>query len=337
MSSDWYHLEGFIKLHRGQSLALASLIKIDGTSYRQVGARLLVNQLGDYSGSLSGGCLEQGVAKVAEKVLVDGRTRLEKINTEPHFGCPGVLTILIEKVDPYGLLDEISQKLLAREPFTVTTTRKGSSLIASDGFCEEVTPRPRLIVIGWTSDQEPLFKIAQTLNWECSRICNDQRVIRDTPISAGESIRICAPDDLQATFVPDSATAVLVMSHHMVTDLAYLKAAAHAGYSYLGLLGSKRRREKLLNELGELGMLENTEWLDSFHAPVGLDIGADHPTTIALSILAEIQAVFAGAKGGFYLKNLVGFIKFHLYENRDHYSCCWCCFTLWKPEAAFRN
>ena len=94
-------------------------------------------------------------------------------------------------------------------------------------------------------------------------------------------------------------TAVLVMTHHLATDLAFLREILPAGYGYIGLLGSKRRRETLLAELGELGLLEDPVVTDRLHAPVGLDLGGHHPATIALAIVAEIQAVLAGASGGF--------------------------------------
>jgi len=95
------------------------------------------------------------------------------------------------------------------------------------------------------------------------------------------------------------------MSHHMATDYAFLNQAARQNYSYIGLLGSKRRREKLLSALGEQGLLNNPEWTEKLHAPVGLDLGATHPTTIALSILAEIQARFTHTDAAF-LSHKVG-------------------------------
>jgi len=295
MSSDWHHLLDFIKAQHGQPLALATLIATDGSSYRQSGARLLVNESGQHCGSLSGGCLEDGIARVALDVLSDGQVRTERINTEAHFGCPGVLTILIEKIEPLGLLNDIVQKVIARETFTITTNFLGEN----EGFVEEVSPRPRLIVVGWTSDQDALFQLAQTLNWECHRIVKEEGMIKHLPKSANESVSACPSEELLDQFPPDAATAILIMSHHLATDLSFLKRAVQAGFPYLGLLGSKRRREKLLNELGESGLLEDQNWLSRFHAPVGLDLGATHPTTIALSIISEIQARFNGSQAGF--------------------------------------
>ena len=292
MSSDWHHLLKFMRSHRGESLALATITACEGASYRQVGARLLVSARGHYAGSLSGGCLEEGVAQIGRQVLTDGCIRTERINTQPHFGCPGVLTILIEKVEWPSLLEELAEKLQEREPFSITTAESGTFLGVGEGFVEEVQARIRLVVIGWTSDQEPLFKMAEELGWECHRVMRNSRMLAETPRVASEEQSDCAAEDLVAAYAPDPGTAILIMSHHMATDLAYLKAVVPGGYSYIGLLGSRRRRGELLTELGECGLLEDDAWLETFHAPVGFDIGSQHPSTIALSILAEVQAVF---------------------------------------------
>lgn len=299
MSSDWHYLLDFIRSHRGEAMALATLVDREGSSYRHTGARMLVSLSGSYAGSLSGGCLEEGLAGVAGRVLEDGKVRTERIDTRPHFGCPGKLTIRIEKVEPGGLLDEIERRVSQRDEFQIVTSGSGSSLGTGEGFVEEVGTRPRLVVVGWTSDQDPVFKMAGLLGWECHRIVRDQRMAAEVVGVAGESVVASSGDELRDLFKPDKSTAVLVMSHHMATDLSFLKSAVVGGYAYVGLLGSRRRRESLLAELGEVGLLENDEWVRRFHAPVGLDLGAEHPATIALSVVAEIQAVFAGRAAGF--------------------------------------
>ncbi len=299
-SSDWHHLRAFITLHINQDLALATIIAVEGSSYRKPGARLLVTTAGHYAGSLSGGCLENGIAKLAKQVLKDGNVRTENIDTKPHFGCPGILTIRIEKISAGGLLDVVLHKLDQREVFHLTTSPEGTQIGKSnkpEHFTEAIPPRPRIIVVGWTSDQDPLFQIASVLDWECIRVVKDDKIAAATAVIANEKIIACTGNDLSTTFPPEPHTAVLIMSHHMATDLAFLASAAIANYPYIGLLGSRRRREKLLAELGEQGLLEQLGWTEHFHAPVGLDIGAAHPSTIALSILAEIQAVFTKTSG----------------------------------------
>jgi len=93
--------------------------------------------------------------------------------------------------------------------------------------------------------------------------------------------------------------AAVVMSHHLLSDQAYLAALAeHAAIPYLGLLGPAPRRSRLMQELGDKARgLEGR-----LHGPIGLDIGARTPETIALAIVSEIQAALAGRCGGFFGK-----------------------------------
>ncbi|MGH8313982.1 MAG: XdhC family protein, partial [Steroidobacterales bacterium] len=87
--------------------------------------------------------------------------------------------------------------------------------------------------------------------------------------------------------------AAVVMSHNLDSDARYLRALAASSMPYIGLLGPAARRRRLLADLGaaarQLG--------DRLYGPVGLDIGARTPEAIALAIVAEIQAFFAGRQG----------------------------------------
>jgi xanthine dehydrogenase accessory factor len=83
--------------------------------------------------------------------------------------------------------------------------------------------------------------------------------------------------------------AAVIMSHHLLTDLAWLRALAATATPYIGLLGPTSRRDRLLRELGTAA----AALLTRLHAPVGLDIGADSPQTIAIAIVAQIQSLCA--------------------------------------------
>jgi len=307
--SDWPFLFPFARKHARDQLALATLVQREGSSYRQTGARMLVAPDGSYSGSLSGGCLEEGIARTAVRVLGTGLSERMLIDTRPHFGCPGKLHVLVERVDP-ALPAAIEGILRERRSLTLVTGPSGTRIetkAASGELLEKVSPPPRLIVVGWTPDIDPVLGFAASLGWERHRVLRDERMLPETPAVAGESVVSVAASDFSTRFRPDALTAVLVMTHHLATDLAFLHDILPAGYGYVGLLGSRRRRETLLAELGSFGLLENPSITDRFHAPVGLDLGGHHPATIALAIVAEIQAVLAGASGGF-LRDRIGTI-----------------------------
>ena len=88
----------------------------------------------------------------------------------------------------------------------------------------------------------------------------------------------------------DDRTAVVVATHNFGRDCAALRDLLPAGLRYLGLVGSRRRRDDILFDVLQDGVDAHS----SLFAPAGLHLGADSPEEIALSIVAEIQCVFAG-------------------------------------------
>ncbi|MEY3894934.1 MAG: hypothetical protein RLZZ214_453 [Verrucomicrobiota bacterium] len=306
--SDWPFLFDFARTLRGGRLALATLVAREGSSYRQPGARMLIAEDLSFCGSLSGGCLEEGIANTARKVFAEGKPQRLVNDTRPHFGCPGKLHVQVEEIQ-IALIDRIESELRARRSVLLTRDANGTRFTHGEmgKLLEKVCPPPRLVAVGWTTDMDPVLGFAAKLGWELHRVLRDPRMIGETPRVAGESIRALAAVEMTREFKPDSTTAVLVMTHHLATDFGFLRQILPAGYGYVGLLGSKRRREILLAELGELGPREDPAVTDRLHAPVGLDLDGHHPATIALAIVAEIQAVLAGAGAGF-LRDKIGTI-----------------------------
>lgn len=312
--SDWPHLLDFARHHAGRPMALASLVAREGSSYRMPGARMLVTADGEFAGTLSGGCLEEGIAKVAQRVLATGASETLHIDTRPHFGCPGNLRVFVEPVAD-GLLETACSHVAERREFHLATFFEGAGTRIfrddekdpnqSGVLIEKIGPRPRLVVIGWTSDSDPLLKMASLLGWDLHRVSRTAQA----PVAA-EKVTVCAAEEITANFPADPMTAVLIMTHRLTTDLGFLKQALTGGYSYIGLLGSRRRRETLLAEAGTCGLLEDPSVAERLYAPVGLDLGSEHPATIALSIIAEIQAVFTGSGAGF-LRDRLGMIHRH--------------------------
>ncbi len=96
----------------------------------------------------------------------------------------------------------------------------------------------------------------------------------------------------------DPWTVAVVMTHNYGRDLSYLAALLPLSLPYLGLLGPRNRREKLLADLAETGLALTPEQLEGFFSPAGLDLGAEGPDEIGFSIIGEIQAVMHGRMGG---------------------------------------
>ncbi len=308
--SDWPRLLVFAASRPAARFALATLVARSGSSYRPPGARLLVADDGAHFGCLSGGCLEDEVAAAALRVLATGRAACLEVDTRPHFGCPGRLSLLLEPL-PVGWLDLLAGYLRTRRPFAVRSVFVGELagwgsevvpgpvLEPESGlpgvFLERLGPEPRVIVVGGTSDTDPVLGFGARLGWEMHRVLPAGDAGRAEDSARGA---VCAPEELSRRFPPDAGTAVVIMTHHLARDLAYLRAVLPEPYPYVGLLGSRRRREELLGELGEAGLLGDEACAARLHAPVGLDLGATDPASVALAIVAEIQACWAGRPGG---------------------------------------
>ncbi|HEX8264463.1 MAG TPA: XdhC family protein, partial [Pyrinomonadaceae bacterium] len=118
-----------------------------------------------------------------------------------------------------------------------------------------------------------------------------------------DEILISRYDDLQI----EANAVAIIMTHNYEHDRRILKTVLKSPARYIGVLGPKRRTQNLLQELADAGEVFSENESDKLYAPVGLDIGADTPESIALSIIAEINAVLANRAGGF-LRNRTGSI-----------------------------
>ncbi|MBC7983872.1 MAG: XdhC family protein [Candidatus Obscuribacterales bacterium] len=163
-------------------------------------------------------------------------------------------------------------------------------------FVAPIDLPPRLLVLGAGADAMPVAEIAGLMGWQVSLV--DHRpayAVASRFARAREVLLVPAKELTQRIKIADFDAAV-VMSHHLPTDQMYLEALANSSIGYVGLLGPAARRARLLSELGELAV--------SLHGrlagPVGLDIGAKSPETIALAIVAEIHAHLYGHSGGSY-------------------------------------
>lgn len=156
-----------------------------------------------------------------------------------------------------------------------------------------IKPIRRLLVLGAGLDAVPVVNMAAELGWRVTVADHRPAYLEKGVFEAAEDARLIDPARMRSTLAPDRFDAIIVMSHHLMTDQAYLEQLAEVPAGYLGVLGPKDRRERLLSALGDAGKALQGR----LKGPVGLDIGADDPESIALSLLAEMHAVLAGASG----------------------------------------
>jgi xanthine dehydrogenase accessory factor len=150
-------------------------------------------------------------------------------------------------------------------------------------------PIPRLLVLGGGLDAIPLVGMANELGWFVTVADHRPGYLARGGFERAERAVLVEPGRLAATLPLDDYDAIVVMSHHLATDRKYLAELASIDTRYLGVLGPRARRDRLLTELADLGV----PLRERLKGPVGLDIGANSPESIALSILAELQSTLS--------------------------------------------
>jgi xanthine dehydrogenase accessory factor len=189
---------------------------------------------------------------------------------------------------PQSLIDAAAQSLNDAASRAVDLDAGGRRTRA---FVQFLAPPPHLLICGAGPDAQPVSSAARALGWRVSVV--DHRpayaVAADFP---GAAVGLCDPRSLHLAIDIERCHAAVVMSHHLPSDAAYLRALAQTGApGYVGLLGPESRRKRLAQELGPWAEI----LAPRMHGPVGMDIGAVTPEGIALAIISQIHAWLARA------------------------------------------
>lgn len=236
-------------------------------------------------GTVSGGCLEADVQERAKKVLASGEAEIFTYDTTGNedsvfslnMGCRGVIEI---KLEPVG----------KDSPLIVEMRAAYEHRVRSDNVEVPVA----VLLFGAGADAVPFARIAAELGWQVT--VHDHRPAYLTAERFPDAHDLI-PQVVDETPILDSddRTAAVIMTHNYTRDSLVLPALLTSDVFYIGALGPKRRTEQLLEEIG--GSF-TPEQLARLYAPAGLDIGADTPEGIALSIIGEIQSVLSNRNGG---------------------------------------
>jgi xanthine dehydrogenase accessory factor len=159
-----------------------------------------------------------------------------------------------------------------------------------DVLVEPIEPAHSLLVIGSSAAARALLPLARALGWQTTLVDHDSARLQATHLPAGLHAVCATPDSLRNAFPLDAQSSVVVMTHNLEQDIAYLSALRDAPVAYLGALGSRERVARMRGHPALAGL--------HVHAPAGLDIGSETPEEIALAIAAEIMAVLNNRQGG---------------------------------------
>lgn len=340
--------------------ALATVVKVRGSSYRSPGARMLITDDGRWVGSISGGCLEGDALRKARQVMMNKVPMTVTYDTREEsnqnlgigLGCNGVIDVLIEPVElqdssnPVFFFESILRMNIPVALATVFDGQDkksvGSKLLITAGetklhnfsnqhleqvitadlrnlfetkkseakkyrteagevevFIELVQPNISMILFGGGFDARPVSQLAKSLGWEV--MVTDECVAHIAPIffPDADKLSLCQREFVDRDFEITPYTACVLMSHNYEYDRDVLKKLIRTETPYIGILGPRKRFDKMLKEFSEQGIEVSSDDFHRIHSPIGLDIGAEAPDEIAVSIIAEIQSKFANRSGGF--------------------------------------
>jgi xanthine dehydrogenase accessory factor len=164
---------------------------------------------------------------------------------------------------------------------------------------EFIQPPTPLIIFGAGRDALPIAQFAKALGWHVTVVDCRANPLSHERFTICDRVILTDREQVASLNIPTDAV-VAILTHNYYDDLEILKLLLPSSLRYIGLLGSKQRAKRLLDELQQDTTycdLQTAEQLAKLYAPVGLDIGADTPEAIALSVMAEIQAVLGDRPG----------------------------------------
>ncbi|WP_164553253.1 XdhC family protein [Brevibacillus marinus] len=277
--------------------------------------------------------LESGLPQL---IRYDFRTE-EDLTWGLGLGCNGALTIWLQPFDPVrrsaqaeALLQAFQQRVVATKRYTVAAVVEssqpeqlppGTQLVMQEQdeqphsprwsgglqrtsvrgipcslFVETVEPQMRLVICGAGADAVPLVRGAKALQWHVTLIDHRERHASWKRFPEADECLVIPRNGYAALPVSDDAY-VVAMTHQYELDRMIVQSLLPRSIPYLGVLGARSRIERMLKEIALEGMDLPEAWLKKLHAPIGLDIGAESPQEIALSILAEVACRKNGRSG----------------------------------------
>ena len=306
-----------LALAPGEPAALATLVRVEGSSYRRPGARLLVLGNGLRIGSISGGCLENDVILRAQRVLASGQPETAVYDTTTEndlvwgvgLGCQGVVHIFIEPlplIRPQWI-KTLGENLHARRETALVIVHGGKNSLGtclagempaglkpSDIFRENSSAPTALVIFGAGEDARPLVHLAKEVGWHVTVVDSRPAYATTTRFPRADIVVSTPANQATIQLVPDNSGFAVIMTHRYAEDLQLLRQLLPQPVAYLGLLGPRKRTDRLLAQLQTEGFTPDETMLAKLHAPIGLDLGGNTPETVALAIMAEMQCRLTG-------------------------------------------
>ena len=275
-------------LQRGDRIAMLTLVAIEGSAPYPIGSQMLVNQQGEYRGQITGGCVETALAEQAVIAINSGLDATHRYGLgSPFFDiqlpCGSGIDVFIDVSTELAQFTEIRSALDVRRPVQQEMQQVLQSGQAA--FTRTYYPNERLIIIGQGPIFASLAQLALLSGFEVICIAPDAGNIQrltDLGIVANP-IQTAVPD---FTAYCDKFTALVSLFHEHDFETDVLRAALQTDLYYIGALGSQRTHAVRLQALRDQGIEGHSP--DKIFGPVGIDLKAETPAQIAVSVLAQV-------------------------------------------------
>lgn len=315
--------QAVIQAHqRGVHTAMLTLAAVRGSAYRRPGAKMMMAGDGQMFGTLSGGCLEGDLYHYAEQAMKSGQAIIRQYDlTEDTMwglgiGCKGTITVWVEPLNPdepfwqqFGRLVNQDRRvaLWARIPTgfrrlctpkdpcdpdpSLSVVRSWHSVTQFDDreLWDVMVPPERLIVAGAGHDAVPLVKLAEQVGFEVTVLDPRAHFNNEKRLPGATTYVIRQAEEVDPAEVRDAFW--VIMNHHQARDKAALALALRSDPQFMGMLGPRSRSLEILGDLA-------SPIPEMWHAPIGLNVGAETVDEVALSIVAELLAVRNRKHGG---------------------------------------
>ncbi|UOE47148.1 XdhC family protein [Mucilaginibacter sp. SMC90] len=164
-------------------------------------------------------------------------------------------------------------------------------------FVEYIKPVISLVIVGAGNDAIPLTRLAAVLGWNITVIDGRPNYAVKQRFPFAQNVITAKAAEVLTHIQFDDRTAIVMMTHNYNYEIALLKELLPISLPYIGVLGPKKKLERMLAEIEDTGIAINEELLNNIYGPVGLDIGAEGAEEIALSIVSEVKAVLSARQG----------------------------------------
>ena len=334
----------------GKQVAVATVVRVQGSAPRPEGSRLLVSSAEELEGSVSGGCVENDVALHALEVLKTEAPRLvtygiaDEDAFEVGLACGGTIQVYIEPEETEEVTAAVehltSARRLGARVMAVAGGEWKAVIDAKDGvvagtipgslvddvladarqlmtdeqsrtltygdvdvFIDSIVPPPRLVIFGAGPFAEPLCALATRVGYEVTLIDPRPSFARPELFPDAHEVIVAWPETVLDA-QPWEGSYIVVLNHNQRLEDPVIRRALAEPIAYLGVMGSRRTHADRLVRLEADGWSAADQ--GRIHGPIGLDIGAETPAEVAVSILAEMTSLRYGGGGGDSLKGTRG-------------------------------